>query len=246
MCLISNYTRDRRKYGFFEFIFVFIKISGNSGNEQTDFKVNQETLCLRANNWSLNTKIDLFRVLENSMLCSIMITRWLFILVGNNNTGKTTLQKELIKHLCGLNYTKLPTNRPFDVINLDAPRRLATLFTANRSFQEKKEEYKTVKDYFANYFQDASVAIISSHSHSARIEIDEMIQEGKRRFYNIAAVFFSNSIDDEVRDISSALNWDERIYLDNPHAEDADGVERNIAAAAVYLADVIIGKYTRK
>lgn len=175
-----------------------------------------------------------------------MITRWLFILVGNNNTGKTTLQKGLIRHLCDANYTRLETNRIFNITHLDAPRRLDTLFTANRSFQEKKGEYKTVKDYFSNYFQEASVAIISSHSHSAKSEIDEMLREGKRRFYIVAGVFFSNAIDDDVREISAELNWDERIYLENRHAEDAEGIENNITRAAAYLADVIIGKYTRK
>lgn len=175
-----------------------------------------------------------------------MQTRWLFILIGNDKTGKTKLQKGIIKQLCGLDYTRLDTNVLFNITNLDAPRRLATLFTANRSFQEKRGEYGTVKDYFAKYFKEASAAIISSHSQSAQTEIEEMIQEGKKRFYNVTGVFFSNAIDDEVRDISSALNWDERVYLDNPTAESGEEIERHINAASVYLADVIIGKYTRK
>ena len=175
-----------------------------------------------------------------------MQTRWLYILIGNNNTGKTTLQKRIISHLCGLNYTRLDTNVLFDIKHLDAPRRLATLFTANRSFQEKKGEYGTVKDYFSKYFKEASVAILSSHSHSAETEIDEMIQEGKKRFYNVVAVFFSNSVDEDVRNISSALNWDERVYLENPLAENPEGIERNINAASQYMTDLIIGKYTRK
>ena len=156
------------------------------------------------------------------------------------------MQKRVIKHLCGVNYSRLDTNVVIDVTNLDAPRRLATLFTANRSFQEKKDEYKTVKEYFSNYFIEASVAIISSHSHSAILEIDEMIKEGKNRFYNVVAVFFSNSIDAEVKDISSSLNWDERVYLENPFAESAQDIENNINSASAYLADLIIGKYTRK
>ena len=183
---------------------------------------------------------------DNRKIKTIMRTPWLFILVGNNDTGKTTLQKGIIKQLCSVDYTRLTTNVFLDITCLDAPRRLATLFAANRSFQEKRDEYKTVKDYFSNYFKEASVAIISSHSHSAKAEIEEMIEEGKRRFYNVAAVFFSNAIDDGVRDISSSLNWDERIYLDNPHAENSEGIENNIAAASAYMADLIIGKFTRK
>ena len=175
-----------------------------------------------------------------------METRWLYVLVGNNNTGKTTLQKEIIKHLCDIHYTRLDTNVLFDITCLDAPRRLATLFTANRSFQEKREDYLTVKNYFSKFFREASVAIISSHSHLATSEIDEMVCEGKRRFYNVAGVFFSNAIDEEVRDISATLNWDERVYLKNPPAESPDEIQTNIVAAAWYLSDLIIGKYTRK
>ncbi len=175
-----------------------------------------------------------------------MQTRWLYILIGNANTGKTALQKGIIWHLCGLDYARLDRNLIFDVTHPDAPRRLATLFTANRSFQEKIIEYKTVKDYFTNNFKEASVAIISSHSFSVRDEIDEMIQEGKRRFYNVAGVFSSNAIDDQVRENSSTLNWDERVYLDNPSAESAQKIRENIDAAAVYLTNLIIGKFTRK
>jgi hypothetical protein len=175
-----------------------------------------------------------------------MQTRWLYILIGNNNTGKTTLQKKIIKLLCGLDYVKLPTNVRSPVTHKDASRRLETLFTANRSFQEKREEYKTIKEYFSNHFLEASTAIMSSHSHSARDEIDEMIREGKRRFYNVAAVFLSNSIDDEIRGFSSTLNWDERIYLENPVAHTPEEIENNITACSVYLTDVIIGKHARR
>ena len=174
-----------------------------------------------------------------------MQTHWLFILIGENDTGKTTLQKHVIKRLCWEDYSRLPVNLRLEVKCLDAPRRLATLFTANRSFQEKRDEYQTVQHYFTHHFQDASAAIISSHSNSARSEIEEMISEGKLRFYNVAGVFFSNAINDEVRKFSSDLNWDERIYLDNPKAESQEDIERNITEAAHYLSDVIIRKYTR-
>jgi hypothetical protein len=176
----------------------------------------------------------------------IMQIRWLYILIGNDKTGKTTLQKKVIERLCGFHPARLNTNSVFEVTCLDAPRRLATLFAANRRFQEKKAEYKTVKDYFDNFFKEASVGIISSHITSAQSEIDEMIQEGKRRFYNVVGVFFSNAINNEARQISSELNWDERVYLENPHSDNEEIIQGNISDAANYLADLIIGKYTRK
>ena len=175
-----------------------------------------------------------------------MQTRWLYILIGNNNSGKTTLQKKIIRLLCGIDYTKLPTNEIFPVNHMDASRRLETLFTANRSFQEKRSEYKTIKEYFLKHFVEASAAIISSHSHSARDEIEEMIQEGKRRFYNVAGVFLSNTIDDEIRELSATLNWDERIYLENPMAHTPEEIEKSISACSIFLTEVIVGKYSRR
>jgi len=37
----------------------------------------------------------------------------LFIIIGNGNSGKTTLQKILIEKICGQVYDRLPTNLNF-------------------------------------------------------------------------------------------------------------------------------------
>ncbi len=37
----------------------------------------------------------------------------LFIIIGNGNSGKTTLQKILMEKICGQVYDRLPTNLNF-------------------------------------------------------------------------------------------------------------------------------------
>jgi len=168
-----------------------------------------------------------------------MQSRWTYILVGDDRTGKTTLQKKLIYELCGLYYDRLDTNRVFDITHRGASRHLKTLFTISRSYQEKKQDYGSINDYFQNHFREESVCILSTHSSGCTDEIREMIEESKARFYNVAGVFFSNAIDDEVREISKALAWDERLYLDNPFTEDGDAIQNQISEMTQFLVRLI-------
>jgi hypothetical protein len=39
-----------------------------------------------------------------------MISNWAYILIGDNDTGKTTFQKHLLEILCGQSYDRLPRN----------------------------------------------------------------------------------------------------------------------------------------
>jgi ABC-type oligopeptide transport system ATPase subunit len=71
-------------------------------------------------------------------------SKQLFLLIGNNNTGKTTVQKTIIKLLCGLEYDKLRTNKLIPISNICLLKMADNIFFANRSFQEKIEEYKSV------------------------------------------------------------------------------------------------------
>jgi len=163
-----------------------------------------------------------------------LMIRQLYILIGNDRTGKTTLQKKIIKRLTGENHdTKLHVNKLFDMDFVDGIGRKLTLFTANRSYQEKRADYGTIENYFNSHFRDASVAILSSHSSGARMQIQEMIARGHRRFYQVTGVFFSNAVNDEVRDISELPEWDERLFLENPVASAPDAIEANIEAIAV-------------
>lgn len=169
-----------------------------------------------------------------------MLRKSAYILIGDNDTGKTTFQKYLIWFLCGIDkFNKLNTNLVHPINHRDAPRKLETLFTMNRSIQEKMGDYKNVDNYFHSFFRDADICILSSHSHSPCIdEIREMIIQLNRKYYNVSSVFFSNHLNPATEEIST-LNWEERIIINNPSAEDW---ETQIKNGAEYFSQMIIRK----
>jgi archaellum biogenesis ATPase FlaH len=120
-----------------------------------------------------------------------MKAKKLFIIIGNNNSGKTTLQKELIKGLCGLTYKKLEVNLSFDITYSEISKKYNKVSCGSRSYQEKKSSYKSVEEYFEKHFNNQDIAFISSHL--VIDDIEKMILEGNKRFYNVYAIFMSNS-----------------------------------------------------
>lgn len=168
-----------------------------------------------------------------------MIKKIAYILIGDDRTGKTSFQKYLILHLCGVDkFSKLNTNLVHHIIHPESPRKLKTLFTINRSVQEKMHEYDSVENYFANYFKDADVCILSSHSHGNCInDIDKMIEILKSKYYNVEVVFFTNHLNDRTSEISK-LNWDSRNMIENPYNE--GNWESQIEYGAKIFGDLII------
>ena len=81
-----------------------------------------------------------------------MFSSWAYILIGNNDTGKTSFQRNLVSHLCGKAYTRLPTNTVKYITHPRAPQGFTKIFTCNRSFQEKLSEYKSIHFYFKHFF----------------------------------------------------------------------------------------------
>jgi hypothetical protein len=152
-----------------------------------------------------------------------MLSRWIYILVGNNGTGKTTFQRRLVFHLCGQQIIRLDRNRLFEVTCPNSPRRFKSLFTMSRSYQENEEEYLSVRNYFVQCFRDADVCILSSwatvNGATTINDVKEMMQEGWRRTYNVGGVFFTNCATPNTEDIAQ-LSWDERFLLDNPTTPD--------------------------
>src|SRR6185437_5074456 len=144
-----------------------------------------------------------------------MFSHWAYILIGNNNTGKTTFQKYLLWHLCGQRYARLRRNLIQPISHPQAPKNLATIFTCNRSFQEKRGEYKSIDYYFGHFFKEADICILSSHAHGSAKEVAEMIQALKRRCYNVAGVFWSNAFDHDAKTIA-LLPWNEVLWFENP------------------------------
>jgi len=123
----------------------------------------------------------------------IIKKKLLFILIGNDCTGKTTLQKLLIEQLCGVQYEKLPTNIALNIKHPEIKRKYSKISFGNRSYQEKIDKYGSIDDYFSNHFNEQKIAFISSHLN--KNDLENMILNGHRKFYNVCGVFFTNSID---------------------------------------------------
>lgn len=170
-----------------------------------------------------------------------MFSHWAYILIGNNNTGKTSFQKYLVWHLCGQRYSRLRRNVIQPISHPQAPKGLATIFTCNRSFQEKRSEYKSVEYYFRHFFKEADICILSSHTHGSAEEVAEMIQALKRRCYNVAGVFWSNAFDDDARAIA-LLQWNEVLWVENPRLTDEEEIHSQLDQIAKYFSDLLIAR----
>ncbi|MBG0810335.1 hypothetical protein IY145_13225 [Methylosinus sp. H3A] len=173
-----------------------------------------------------------------------MLSYWAYILIGNNDTGKTSFQKHLVSDLCNLQYQRLPRNFLTDITHPRMPRGVATLSTMNRSYQEKIVDYGDVASFFQSHFKEADICILSSHAHTPSIDhVRDMIRELRRRAYNVAAVFFSNGYNNEAAEIS-LLDWDERLWLDNPPLEQEAAIQSQIARLANEFAHLLIARAT--
>lgn len=165
-----------------------------------------------------------------------VIKRLLFVLIGDDKTGKTTFQKLIIEKVHGISYESLPCNKAYDVKNPAISESYSKISYSNRSYQEKvgtaTGEYKSIDDYFERHFNPTDIAILSSHLTVA--DVEAIIEHGKKRFYNVIGVFFTNSImqNHGLNSQISALNWDERLVVDNPHASTKDLIEKQLAENA--------------
>ena len=172
----------------------------------------------------------------------IIKKKMLFVLIGNDRTGKTTLQKLLIKRLCGIDYKQLKTNLAFDIIHPEIKRKYNKISFGNRSYQEKIGVYKTVNGYFENHFNEQKIAFISSHLNET--DLGEMLKNGKRMFYNVTGVFFTNSINQDTnsnRNISE-LNWDERLVIENPVSDNNEIITEQLEKIADNIVFQIVNK----
>jgi len=168
-------------------------------------------------------------------------TKLLFIIIGDDRTGKTTLQKLLIKKLCNITYDRLPTNTGLDINHPEIKRKYQRISFGNRSYQEKRDDYGTVEEYFNNHFNDCDISFISSHLVLS--DIEQMIKNGKRRFFNVNGIFFSNSIHYSrlINSEISELNWDERYLVENPLTEE-NNIDNQLNAIAENIVDLLINR----
>lgn len=171
-----------------------------------------------------------------------MFSNWAFILVGDNNTGKTSFQRYLVESLCGERYNRLPRNIVKEINHPRAPKKLKTLFTANRSYQEKITEYESVENYFNSFFKDADICILSSHSNPPSLEhIEQIMYELAARAYNVAGVFWSNDFGADAKRIS-ALPWQERLWIENPLLENSEEIPEQIKRQAYEFAEILAAR----
>jgi hypothetical protein len=171
-----------------------------------------------------------------------MFSHWAYILIGNNNTGKTSFQRNLVAYLCGLEYERLPRNVVYDVVHPRAPKGFSTMFTCNRSYQEKMDEYKSVENYFREFFKEADICMLSSHTDNNAIQhVEEMIRQLKRRCYNVAGIFWSNDYGKEAQDIA-LLPWNEVLWIDNPFLNGADAVDEQLDRISRHFSEMLIAR----
>ncbi len=171
-----------------------------------------------------------------------MFSYWAYILIGNNETGKTSFQRYIVDELCGAKYQRLPRNLLSDITHPRMPRGVSKLSTMNRSYQEKIAEYGKVQDFFSGHFKEADICILSSHTHDPAItHLTDMIRELRLRAYNVAAVFLSNGYDDDAAQIS-LLDWDERLWVDNPELEKEKDIQSQLAKLATEFVHMLIAK----
>jgi hypothetical protein len=167
--------------------------------------------------------------------------KWAYILIGNDRTGKTTFQKEILRVVNFAEYKKLNCNLVFPVNVRIGKNNTKKIFFMNRSYQEKITEYQTVQNYFSSFFKEADACILSSHLD--QIEIEQMINELKKRFYNICGVFFENSIfsNKSINEGVALLDWDEKYIIENPIV-DNENWEYTIKNSAIEFSNHILSK----
>jgi hypothetical protein len=168
-----------------------------------------------------------------------MQSRWLFVLLGQDRTGKTHFQKNVIKILAGREYERLQCNLEFPIVHPYMIRKCRNISIGNRSLQEREKDYLSVENYFENHFTPADICVISSHLKKS--EIETIIIQGRRRFYNCCGVFFTNSIADDPNTNSeiSELNWDERWVAVNDTTDEKQWPQQLQDAAQAFVQMLI-------
>lgn len=71
-----------------------------------------------------------------------------------------------------------------------------------------------------------------------------MIVFGRERFFNVIGVFWSNSIHFQAAPNAqiSALDWNERLIIDNPYTEEPGRVEAQLNLIAENIIDLLINR----
>ena len=176
-------------------------------------------------------------------------SKWLVVLIGNNETGKTRVNKKLVKLLAELEYLSLPSNQLYDLSHANFLKKHEKFFVGGRSYQElvgkgtdKNKIYNSISEYFELFLSsdDASISFISSHLKTN--DLSEILTQAHRNYYNVCGVFFTNSTSSKpiVNQDISQLIWDERLIAINPRCEDEDQIELQLGSIADSIVQLLI------
>ncbi len=183
--------------------------------------------------------LDSFETSRMRLIMSLK-SRWLFVFIGNDNTGKTSLQKKIIKLLSDDNRDiRLDCNLVFEITHSSLIRKIATFSIGNRSYQERPD-YESVSNYFENHLQQADFNTFSSHLNHD--DVEQIIIHAHKKYFNVCGIFFSNSIEanpNENADISQ-LPWDERLVAQNPTTGDSDTQDSQLQSIAESFVQMLI------
>ena len=170
------------------------------------------------------------------------MTKWAYILIGDNNTGKTIFQKEIIENITNSAYERLDCNQFFEISIIIGNGNAQNISFMNRSFQEKQSEYRSLADFFNSNFRNADIAILASHL--CKQEISEMIFELKKRFFNVGGVFFENSITKSCNENSdiALLDWNQKYLIKNPKTDDEKEFKIMLKKSALEFTNQILFK----
>ena len=116
----------------------------------------------------------------------------------------------------------------------------------SRSNQEVPK-HDDVADFFWNDFKQADICILSSHTRKPAIgQLREMIHQLRLRACNVAVVFFSNGYNSRNAYEISALDWDERLLLDNPKKSSEEAIQSQIEELAKEFAQLLVARATHR
>ncbi|MDE0279979.1 MAG: hypothetical protein OXN16_02720 [Gammaproteobacteria bacterium] len=111
----------------------------------------------------------------------------------------------------------------------------------SRSYQEVPK-HDDVADFFWNDFKQADICILSSHTRKPAIDQSrQMIHQLRLRTYNVAAVFSAIHNNRNAYEIS-ALDWDERLWLDNPKKNSEEAIQSQIEELAKEFAQLLVAR----
>jgi hypothetical protein len=145
-------------------------------------------------------------------------------------------------------YKRLPSNNVYDITHDYLIRKLRKVFVAGRSYQELRAprgDYTSVKEYFrklGSAVADVDLAFMASHLDPA-VDIEMMIKQAHRRFWNVCGIFLSNSINSQTsanRDISARPDWDERWLAENAPTEDETKQTDQLRGVATTILQMLI------